>query len=78
MAHEIELTDMESTPCQWVLSYGDWRHIGYVQKTTGFIQIIEPKVDQTTKQVIKEQVEQKLKKQNLPISQAPEIPGDED
>jgi GTP cyclohydrolase FolE2 len=68
---EIELTDMAATPCQWVLSYGDLRHVGYVQKSTGFIQLIEP-VTHQQREEIKHKVEEKLSKQSLPISQPPE------
>ena len=71
MAYEIELTDMEAAPCQWILSFGDLRHIGYVQKTTGFIHIIEPSLSESTLEEIKQQVETQLQKRDLPLSQAP-------
>jgi len=76
----IELSDMESAPCQWVLSFGDLRHVGYVQKKTGYIQLIE-RVHPNDMEKIKQQVQDHLQKQDLPISQPPESPefmqGDE-
>ena len=75
----IELDDMDATPCQWVLSYGDLRHIGYVQKKTGFIHLIQ-RVSEEVAESIRMQVEDSLEKQNLPLSQVPivETSGDEE
>ena len=75
----IELDDMDATPCQWVLSYGDLRHIGYVQKKTGFIQLVE-RVSNEVAESIKMQVEESLEKVNLPLSQVPiiESSGDDE
>ena len=70
----IELTDMESTDCQWILSYGDLRHIGYVQKSSGFIQMIYP-VSQEVADSIKMQVEDSLEMANLPMGQMPDTSG---
>lgn len=68
----IELEDMDATPCQWVLSYGDLRHIGYVQKSTGFIQLIQPVAPEVIAS-IKMQIEDSLEKNNLPVGTLPEI-----
>ena len=75
----IELDDMEATPCQWVLSYGDLRHIGYVQKKTGFIQLVE-RVSVEVAESIRMQVEESLEKENLPMGQVPivETSGDDE
>jgi hypothetical protein len=75
----IELEDMDSTPCQWILSYGDLRHIGYVQKKTGFIQLIE-RVSDSVAASIRMQVEESLELDDLPLSQVPEVEltGDDD
>lgn len=81
MANEItiELEDMDSAPCQWILSYGDLRHIGYVQKKTGFIQLIE-RVSDSVADSIRMQVEESLELDDLPLSQVPEVEltGDDD
>jgi hypothetical protein len=69
----IELDDMDAAPCQWILSFGELRHVGYVQKKTGFIQLIE-RVHPNDMDKIKKQVEAKLEKSGLPISQPPETP----
>jgi hypothetical protein len=77
---KIELTDMESAPCQWILSYGDLRHVGYVQKQTGFIQLIE-RVDEQVFSTIKRQVEAKFEGKQLPMSQPSDIdflPGEDE
>lgn len=66
----IELKDMESAPCQWILSYGTYRHCGYVQKSTGFIQLIQ-RVDEQSFGDIKKQVEEKFQGKQLPMSQPP-------
>jgi len=75
----IELEDMDSAPCQWILSYGDLRHIGYVQKKTGFIQLIE-RVSDSVADSIRMQVEESLELDDLPLSQVPEVEltGDDD
>ena len=81
MANEItiELEDMDSAPCQWILSCGDLRHIGYVQKKTGFIQLIE-RVSDSVADSIRMQVEESLELDDLPLSQVPEVEltGDDD
>jgi hypothetical protein len=70
---DIELTEMPCADSQYILSYGDLRHIGYVQKKTGFIQLID-RVGASVFAEIKEKVESKLKMGELPISQPPETP----
>lgn len=81
MAYEIELTPREDVGDSYILSYGPHRHCGYVQKLTGNVHLFSS-LPSHFKAEIKQQVEERLGKTDLPVSQAPPVPewgeGDDD